>query len=84
MKGQIEKRGDGTYRVRWYEGRRDGRRVYGSKTIRGTKKQAERALREVLARQPQERRDHDEGECEQQQTDHLAAGIGFSGRSREE
>jgi integrase len=28
-----------------------GRRVYGSKTIHGTKKQAERALREVLARQ---------------------------------
>jgi integrase len=30
---------------------RGGRRVYGSKTVHGTKKQAERALREVLARQ---------------------------------
>ena len=51
MKGQIEKRGEGTYRIRWYEGRRDGRRAYGSKKVHGTKKQAARALREVLARQ---------------------------------
>jgi len=51
MKGQIEKRGDGVYRIRWYLGRKDGKRCYGSKTIRGTKKQAQRALRDVLARQ---------------------------------
>lgn len=50
MKGQIEKRGDGTYRLRWYTGRVDGKRQYNSKTIRGTKKQAEKALRDVLAR----------------------------------
>jgi integrase len=51
VKGQIERRGDGAYRLRWYEGRKDGKRVYGSETIRGTKKQAERKLREILARQ---------------------------------
>ncbi len=52
MKGQIEKRGEGVYRLRWYLGRdASGKRRYGSKTIRGTKKQATRALREVLARQ---------------------------------
>ena len=36
MKGQIEKRGDGVYRIRWYLGRKDGKRCYGSKTISGT------------------------------------------------
>lgn len=51
MKGQIEKRGPGVYRLRWYTGRVDGKRRYSSKTIRGTKKQAERALRETLAKQ---------------------------------
>src|SRR5262245_52821319 len=51
MKGQIERRGDGVYRLRWFEGRRDGKRVYGSKTVHGTKKAAEKALREVLGRQ---------------------------------
>ena len=51
MKGQIEKRGNGAYRLRWYTGRKDGKRIYNSETIRGTKKQAERRLREVLARQ---------------------------------
>jgi integrase len=51
MKGQIEKRGDGAYRLRWYAGRRDGKRIYNSETIHGTKKQAERRLRDVLARQ---------------------------------
>jgi integrase len=49
MKGQIEKRSRG-YRLRWYEGRKAGKRVYGSKTVRGTLKQAQRALREVLGR----------------------------------
>ena len=33
MKGQIEKRGDGAYRLRWYTGRVDGKHTYGSKTI---------------------------------------------------
>ena len=51
MKGQIEKRGDGIYRLRWYRGRVDGRRIYGSETVRGTKRQAEEQLRKVLARQ---------------------------------
>ena len=51
MKGQIEKRGNGVYRICWYLGRSNGKRRYGSKTIRGTKKQAARALREILARQ---------------------------------
>ena len=51
MKGQIEKRGDGTYRLRWYIGRKDGKRVYNSETVHGTLKQAQRRLREVLARQ---------------------------------
>ena len=51
MKGQIEKRGDGVYRIRWYLGRKEGKRCYGSKTIRGTKKQAQKALREVLTQQ---------------------------------
>ena len=36
MTGQIEKRGDGVYRLRWYTGRTDGKRCYSSKTIRGT------------------------------------------------
>jgi integrase len=51
MKGQIEKRGNGAYRLRWYDGRKEGRRVYNSETIHGTKKQAERRRREILARQ---------------------------------
>lgn len=50
MKGQIEKRGDSVYRLRWYRGRIGERRVYGSKTVRGTKRDAERVLREILAR----------------------------------
>ena len=50
MKGQIEKRGDGAYRLRWFEGRKNGKRVYGSKTVHGTRKAAEKALREVLSR----------------------------------
>ena len=49
--GQIEKRGVGTYRLRWYTGRVGGRRTYGSETVRGTRKQAERRLREILGKQ---------------------------------
>jgi integrase len=50
MKGQIEKRGDGVYRIRWYIGRVDGKRKYGSKTVRGTKRQAQQSLRAILER----------------------------------
>lgn len=50
MTGQIEKRGARAYRLRWYAGRKEGRRVYGSETVRGTKKQAEKRLREILSR----------------------------------
>ena len=49
--GQIEKRGDGVYRIRWYLGVSNGKRRYGSKTIRGTKKKAQRVLRDILTRQ---------------------------------
>ena len=49
MKGQIEKRGTGVYRLRWFQGRDAcGKRHYGSKTVRGTRREAEKALREVL------------------------------------
>ncbi len=47
MKGQIEKRGEGVYRLRWYRGRLNGKRIYGSKTIRGTNKQAAEELRKI-------------------------------------
>src|SRR5262249_23210384 len=50
MKGQIEKRGDGAYRLRWYTGRKDGKRVYNSETVRGTLKQAQKRMRELLTR----------------------------------
>lgn len=49
MKGQIEKGGAGVYRLRWYRGRVNGKRVYGSETVRGTKRQAEERLRRSLA-----------------------------------
>jgi len=49
MKGQIEKRGEGVYRLRWYQGRdAQGTRQYGSETVKGTRKAAEKRLREVL------------------------------------
>ena len=51
MAGQIIRRGDRRWLVRWYIGRVSGKRRYGSKLIHGTKKQATLALREVLARQ---------------------------------
>jgi len=51
MRGQIEKRGKGAYRLRWYQGRVNGERVYGSKTIRGRRTDAEKELRRILARQ---------------------------------
>lgn len=49
--GQIEKRGPGVYRLRWYRGRVNGKRIYGSKTVRGTRKAAEKELRDTLAKQ---------------------------------
>jgi integrase len=49
--GQIVRLGDGRWRVRWYKGEENGRRLYGSKNVRGTKKKAEAALRDALNRQ---------------------------------
>jgi len=51
MKGQIEKRGESVYRLRWYRGCLGGKRTYGSKTVRGNRRQAEEQLRKVLSRQ---------------------------------
>jgi integrase len=49
MAGQIIRRGDRTFLVRWHLGRGgDGRRRYASKTVHGTKKDAQAALREEL------------------------------------
>lgn len=49
MKGQIEKRTKGTYRLRLFLGRDEsGKRQRLSKTVHGTKKEAERALREWI------------------------------------
>src|SRR5690606_33382777 len=51
MPGQIEKRGPRRWRVRWYIGRdASGKRRYGSLMVEGTRRDAERALRETLAR----------------------------------
>ncbi len=51
MAGQIIRRGDRRWLVRWYVGREAGKRRYASKMVHGTKKQAQRALREILGRQ---------------------------------
>ena len=49
MKGQIEKRSKGQYRLRLDLGRdAQGTRLRPSKTVHGTKKEAERALREWI------------------------------------
>lgn len=50
MAGQIIKRGDGKFLIRWFIGRdaRTGKRRYGSRIVEGTKKGAEAALRETL------------------------------------
>jgi integrase len=47
--GSIEQRGERRHRIRWYVGEDPitRRRRYGSKTIRGTRRDAERALREA-------------------------------------
>lgn len=47
-RGQIRKRGPNRYLVRIYLGRIDGKRKYKSKTVHGTRKDAERKLTEML------------------------------------
>ena len=44
--GTVERRGTSTWRIRWYLGQdsASGKRRYGSKTIHGSKRDAERAL----------------------------------------
>src|SRR3990172_1520804 len=50
--GQIERRGERVFRLRWFQGRdAGGKRRYGSKTVHGTKRDAQRALREIQGRQ---------------------------------
>ncbi|MCP5059478.1 MAG: site-specific integrase [bacterium] len=52
MPGQIIQRGDRKYLVRWFIGRdAKGKRKYGSKTVHGTKKAAQKQLRAALGRQ---------------------------------
>jgi len=47
--GQIVSRGDRRWMVRWYVGRDgNGKRRYASETVKGTRKAAERRLREIL------------------------------------
>ena len=41
MAGQLIRRGDRAWLVRWYVGRVGGKRRYGSKLIHGTKRDAE-------------------------------------------
>ena len=54
MAGQLVKRGDRKWLLRWYIGERaDGTRRYGSRMVTGTRRDAERALRGVL-----EQKDH--------------------------
>ncbi len=51
MNGQIEKRGESVYRLRWYRHRSaEGKRVYGSEMVKGTRAQAEERMREILTR----------------------------------
>lgn len=50
--GQIERRGERLFRLRWFLGRdASGKRHYGSRTVRGTKREAASVLREILATQ---------------------------------
>lgn len=46
--GQIIPRGDRRWLIRWYIGREGGRRRYGSQAVEGTRRDAQRALREKL------------------------------------
>lgn len=49
MRGQIEARGEGVWRVRVYIGRdEDGKRHYRSETVRGSKKAADKVLTRLL------------------------------------
>lgn len=45
--GQIISKGDRKWQVRWFEGVEDGKRIYRSKTIHGTKRDAQRYLNGV-------------------------------------
>jgi len=47
--GQIKKRGERKWSVSVFLGRTDGKRQYRAKTIHGSKKEADRALREMLS-----------------------------------
>jgi hypothetical protein len=50
--GQIERRGERRFLIRWFQGRdTSGKRRYGSKMVHGTKREAASALRDVLLRQ---------------------------------
>lgn len=50
MRGEVEKRGDRTYRLRVFLGRTDdGKKRYQSRTFHGTKKEAEAELTKMLA-----------------------------------
>lgn len=52
MRGHIDSRGKGTWRIRWEAPRgADGRRRYRGETIHGTKKEAEGVLRDRLREQ---------------------------------
>jgi integrase len=48
LAGTIVKRGNNKYLVRLYIGLENGKRKYHSKTIHGTKKDAERYLNKIL------------------------------------
>ena len=48
MAGQIIKKGESRWMVRWFLGRDNGKRRYASKTVHGTKKDAQQFLREIL------------------------------------
>jgi integrase len=50
MEGQLKQRGDQTWLIRVFAGRNgNGKRRYINRTVHGTKKQAEKVLREMLA-----------------------------------
>jgi len=50
MRGSITQRSPGSYRIQWYCGKNEqGKAKYHNKTIKGTKKQAQTALNQILA-----------------------------------
>jgi integrase len=48
MKGNIEQRGDGSWRVRVFVGRENGKTKFASRTITGTKREAQSALAKLV------------------------------------